>query len=151
MVIVLDRIGEYVQKLFRNVPASARRDALMQEVTQDLEEKMADLMQQGKAEEDAFNKAVVDFGDIGELRRELQDNSPVKVKTARLSTEFALCGSLLIIGLCLFVNLYYTPGVIWFVYPAFGVLWWPLAMCYRWLRLKRRSEGESERGESGQL
>lgn len=42
-----------------------------QEIIQNLEEKVFYLMEQGKEEDDAINKAIVEFGDIEDLRNEL--------------------------------------------------------------------------------
>lgn len=40
----------------------------------------------------------------------------------------------LIVGLLFFINFYYTPRVVWLVYPAFAVIWWPMAMLFHRLR-----------------
>ncbi len=39
------------------------------------------------------------------------------------------------------INLVYTPHVVWAVYPAFGLLWWPLSM----LLFGRKAKDEAER------
>lgn len=116
----------------------------MQEVLQNLEEKVWDLMEQGKEEEDAINKAIVDFGDIDDLKIELgvtdgkqSTKSTASLKNRKLNLEYSIWASLLLIGLFVFINFYYSPQVIWFVYPTFAVLWWPLSMYYRWLKVKR--------------
>nr|WP_238482781.1 permease prefix domain 1-containing protein [Lederbergia galactosidilytica] len=128
----------HVQSLFRDIPNSEQKEALMDEVLQNLEEKVWDLMEQGKAEEDAVNKAIVDFGDIEDLKQELGvvETKPRKNKMRRLNLGYSLWGSSLIIALVLFINLYYTPHTIWFVYPTFVILWWPLTMYFSWLRNK---------------
>jgi hypothetical protein len=56
----------------------------------------------------------------------------------RIGFPFSICGFLLILGLMLFINFYYTPRIIWFVYPAFGAIWWPLAMLYHAMRQNAR-------------
>ncbi|WP_042352358.1 hypothetical protein [Bacillus massiliigorillae] len=43
---------------------------------------------------------------------------------------YSVCGSVLIISFFLFINMYYSPSVIWFVYPTFAVLWWPLTIYF---------------------
>ncbi|MFA9464852.1 MAG: hypothetical protein ACERKN_11250 [Velocimicrobium sp.] len=55
---------------------------------------------------------------------------------------FSVCSFVLIIGLMVFINIYYTPKVIWFVYPVFALIWWPLAMLFRSLRQKSREDVE---------
>lgn len=136
----MKKIKAHVDELFREVPASEQKELIKQEILQNLEEKVYDIVAQGKQEEDAVNKAIVDFGDIDEIKKELgeeQKVSPsIKMNTGRLSLGFSLWGSGLIIALVVFINIYYTPDTIWFVYPTFAVLWWPLAMFFRWLRLK---------------
>jgi hypothetical protein len=60
-------------------------------------------------------------------------------KTGRpVGLAYSICGFALITGLMLFINLYYTPHNIWFVYPVFGVTGWPLAMLFVGLRRKSR-------------
>lgn len=129
-------IKRHVDELFKNVPDSEKKKILMQEITENLEEKVADLIAQGKEEEDAINKALVEFGDIEEIKNELGVRQPLKKNMAKLNLGFSLWGSGLIIALFVFINFYYTPDVIWFVYPTFAVLWWPLSMLYYWLRTK---------------
>lgn len=130
----MKKLKNHVDELFKDVPESEEKTAIMQEVLENLEEKVWDLMAQGKEEEDAINKAIVDFGDIEEIKKELGSKEPVKKDTKKLNLSFSVWGSLLIISLFIFINFYYTPGTIWFVYPTFAVLWWPLAMYFSWQR-----------------
>ena len=97
-------------------------------------------MSQGKAEEDAINRALVEFGDISDIRDELRTQQllPQKKSSAGLQLGFSIIGSLLIIGLVIFINLYTSPYFLWCIFPIFGVLWWPLAMFFRWLRFRRQ-------------
>ncbi|WP_010096355.1 permease prefix domain 1-containing protein [Ornithinibacillus scapharcae] len=139
----MKKLTQHVNDLFKDVPESEKKTIIVQEVLQNLEEKVWDLMEQGKEEEDAINKAIVDFGDIEELKKELgvtaqsTDEHSKKLKNSKLNLEYSIWGSLLLIGLFVFINFYYSPQVIWFVYPTFGVLWWPLSMYYRYSGLKR--------------
>lgn len=131
-------IEQYVDGLFNELPDSERKSQLRNEIVQNLKDKVADLMAQGKAEEDAVNKAIVEFGDVGEIKAELTAQKPPTKGSPGLALGFSLWGSALIIALVVFVNLTYSPGVIWFVYPVFAVLWWPLALFYRWLSKRRK-------------
>ncbi|WP_026907380.1 permease prefix domain 1-containing protein [Paucisalibacillus globulus] len=139
----MKKLTQHVNDLFKDIPASERKEVVMQEVLQNLEEKVWDLMEHGKEEEDAINKAIVEFGDIDELKNELgvspeaSERQPSMLKNRKLNLEYSIWGSVLIIGLFTFINFYYTPEIIWFVYPTFAVLWWPLSMYYRWLKVKR--------------
>ena len=136
----MNKIEEYVENCFKDLPASDRKEQLKQEIAENLNEKVFDLMQQGKSEEDAVNKTILEFGDIDDIKQELSKGipleKPAKINKYLLRLGFSLGGSALIIGLMIFINLYYTKSVIWFVFPTFGVLWWPLAMAFLWLRHK---------------
>jgi hypothetical protein len=130
-------LKQHVDALFKNVPDSEEKETIKQEILENLEEKVHDLMGQGKEEEDAINKAIIEFGDIDEIKQELlQKTIPVKKNMSKLNLGFSIWGSLLIISLFVFANFYYTPNEIWFVYPTFVVLWWPLSMFFYWLRTK---------------
>jgi hypothetical protein len=133
----MKQIEQYVDGLFAELPDSEMKQELRDEIVQNLSEKVADLMAEGKAEEDAVNKAIVEFGDISDIREELLAQQPKRNK-AGLALGFSLWGSALIIALAVFINLYYSPRAIWWVYPVFAVLWWPLAMFYRWLSKRKK-------------
>lgn len=135
----MKQIKNYINELFREIPDSIEKENIMQDIIQNLEEKVYDLMRQGKEEEDAINKAIVEFGDIEDIKKELTDKHPIKNNVHKLNLQFSLAGSGLIIALFLFINFYYTPRVIWFVYPTFGVIWWPLVMFFKWSRSREES------------
>lgn len=135
----MKRLNAYINHLFEDIPASEQADRMREEIIRDLEEKVADLREEGKSEEDAVNKVIVEFGDIDEIKQELDlTNVSTKRKRelARINLGFSLWGSGLTIALFIFINFYYTPDKIWFIYPAFGVAWWPLSMFYIWYRKK---------------
>lgn len=138
----MNKIDEYVERYFEDIPDGERKTQLMQEILRDLREKVYDLTQSGKTQEDAENKAIVDFGDISDITKELKDDIDVpspfitKRKTTALQLGYSVWGSILVITLVVFINFYYTPGIIWFVYPTFGILWWPLSMLFRWLKYR---------------
>lgn len=137
----MNSIKQHVDQLFKEVPESEKKQIIKQEIVANLQEKVFDLMEQGKGEEDAINKVIVEFGDIEEIKQELGHEQGLRYKpskryNAKLNLGFSIWGSALIIALVMFVNFYYTPDVIWFVYPTFAVLWWPLSMVFSWLRSK---------------
>jgi hypothetical protein len=132
----MNRIEEHVYKAFREIPDSARKTQLTQDIIQDMQEMVADLVAGGKAEEDAVNKAIIEFGDISDLKAELAPASKT-LNRHGLGLAYSVVGSLLIILLVVFVNFYYTPGIIWCVYPIFAVLWWPLTMLFIYLRKRQ--------------
>ncbi|MDQ0207263.1 permease prefix domain 1-containing protein [Alkalicoccobacillus murimartini] len=134
----MKKIRNHVERLFYDLPETDEVIQVKEEITLDLQEKAQDLMVQGKSEEDAINKTIVDFGDIDEIKAELQLSSepsnPIKKKHTRLNMWFSVWGSVLFIALMWFMNVEYTPNNIWFVYPTFVILWWPLSMYYYWRR-----------------
>ncbi|WP_240456691.1 permease prefix domain 1-containing protein [Virgibacillus halodenitrificans] len=67
----MNHLRKHVDELFKEIPDSGKKATIMQEVMQNLEEKVLDLMEQGKAEDDAINKAIVEFGDIEDLKKSL--------------------------------------------------------------------------------
>jgi len=94
---------------------------------------------------DAINKSIVDFGDVSEIKEDLIQeigmnnnvNRRGKVVNYKNNLLFSLWGTGLIVGLVLFINLYYSPNRIWFVYPLFAILWWPLSLFFVWLNKGR--------------
>ncbi|UFU00222.1 permease prefix domain 1-containing protein [Radiobacillus kanasensis] len=134
----MKKLKQHVDYLFSNIPDNEENNAMKQEVLENLEEKVFDLMEQGKSEEDAINKAIVDFGDMEDLKRELgeMEPEPETKNNRKINLMYSIWGSALIIGLLVFINFYYSPNEIWFVYPTFGVLWWPLSAYFSWLRSK---------------
>lgn len=131
-------IKQHVDNLFSDLPESDRKTQLRNEIVLNLLEKVEDLKAEGKSEEDAVNKAIVEFGDIADIKAELMAQQPAKRSTEGLALGFSVWGFLLISGLFIFINLYLTPGFLWCVFPVFGVAWWPLAMFYRWLRSRQK-------------
>ncbi|MCT1904899.1 permease prefix domain 1-containing protein [Oceanobacillus sojae] len=138
----MNKIKNHVDDLFKDIPKSEEKEIIKQEIFQNLEEKVYDLMAQGKEEEDAVNKAIVEFGNIDEIKNELgvynvsSDGDEKRIERAKIDLNFSIWGSILFIALMVFINMYYSPSTIWFVYPTFAILWWPLSMFYRWRKLK---------------
>ena len=149
----MKRLRNHVNKLFKDIPESPRKNTIKQEVLKDLEEKVFDLMGQGKAEEDAKNKAIVEVGNIDDLTKELDITQPPHKKSRRMTKlylEYSIWGSILIIALFISINFYYAPNVIWFIYPTFAVLCWPLTMYFRWMKMKKgwdKGSGTMSRGD----
>lgn len=138
---MMNRIEEYVARSFKDIPDSDDKEQLRQEILQNLNEKVFDLVEQGKSQEDAENKAILEFGDIEDIKQELNKGilpeKPSKSFKYRLRLWYSICGSALIIGLLIFINLYYGDQPVWFVYPTFAVLWWPLTMLFLWFKHRK--------------
>jgi hypothetical protein len=143
----LRRLRNRVNKLFKDVPESPRKSIIKQEALKDLEEKVFDLMGQVKAEEDAQNKAIVEVGNSEDLTQLPHRKSR---RMTKLYLEYSIWGSILIIALFILINFYYAPNVIWFIYPTFAVLCWPLTMYFRWMKMKKgwdKGAGTMSRGD----
>lgn len=134
----MNEIEAYINRLFQGIPESTRKEETKLEITQNLNEKVTDLVSQGQSREEAVKKAIDDFGDIDDLKEELESSAKLtKSKKLGLSLAFSIWGGILITAFFLFVNFYYTPDIIWFVYPAFAVAWWPMALFFQWFRNKK--------------
>ena len=133
----MSNIETHINKLFRDIPDSSRKTEIMQEISQNLNEKVADLIAQGMTQEDAQQKAIEDIGDIEEIQEELVNTAQLaQSKNLGFSFAFSVWGGILLTAFFAFLNFYYSPTNIWFVYPLFATLWWPLSMFALWERQK---------------
>ena len=137
----MKQIKNFVKHTFKGLPKEDREDVI-EYVTELLMEKVDDLVENGCTEQDAIDKAVLEFGTI----EDYYDEKSHKIKPARSARQykndllFSIFGALITIGMLTFTNLYYTRGIIWFVLPALAVLWWPLVMLYNFLNKRYREE-----------
>ena len=67
----MNRIEAHVSNAFKSIPDGERKTQLTREIIQDMQEMVSDFMAEGKSEEDAVNKAIVEFGEIDDLKAEL--------------------------------------------------------------------------------
>lgn len=65
----MKKLKNHIDELFKDIPSNNETVMVKQEIIQNLEEKVFYLMEHGKEEEDAINKAIVEFGDIEELKK----------------------------------------------------------------------------------
>lgn len=138
----MSKIETHINKLFRDIPDSRRKTEIMQEIGQNLSEKVDDLILQGKSEDEAVQTAIEDFGDIDEIKKELMGSEQLeKTKNLGLSFAFSVWGGIITSALMIFINLYYTPHLIWFAFPVFAVAWWPLISFFYW---SERKSGRSK-------
>jgi hypothetical protein len=138
----MKRIINFVEHTFKVVPKE-QRDKLVEQVTMTLKEKVEDLIDQGYSLDEAIDKTVLEFGNVNDYfpKEELESAFAKKIKTIthyRNDLLFSVLGSIIIIGMLIFTNLTYTGDIIWFVLPSLAVLWWPLALLYRYLNHKER-------------
>jgi len=144
----MKRLENFVKNTFKNYPKDDR-DRLIESITEMLTEKVEDLIEKGMTEQEAIDKAVIEFGTL----EDYEDNPKKvarKLKTRRTIKQykydifFSVGGSLIIIGMLIYIDLQFTAtNVVWFVIPALAVLWWPLATIYRYL-LKKETIKEDD-------
>ena len=145
----MKQIKNFVKNTFKNYPKE-ERDQLIKSITEMLIEKVEDLMEKGYTEQDAIDKAVMEFGTVEDyeekpkkMKRKLQVEKTIR--HYRNDMLFSLLGSLIIIGMLLFTNLTFTPEwALWFVLPALAVLWWPLSTLYRYMNKKASFRGNKD-------
>lgn len=144
----MKRIHNFVKHTFKNAPKDEKQ-AIIDQVTQTLIEKVEDLQESGCTLDEAIDRTVVEFGSAEDYFK--SSHFPYKffkrIKTIehyRNDFLFSLFGTIIIIGMLVFANLYYAPDLIWFVLPALAVLWWPLAVLYRLLNKKEGIEHDHE-------
>ncbi|NLP48739.1 MAG: hypothetical protein GX345_07335 [Clostridiales bacterium] len=143
----MGRIEDHVKNSFKTIPDSPDKEDLMHEIILNLNEKVADLMELGKNQEDAENKAIVDFGDIDDLKAVLAVHEEIISKEEESRRRlagfgFALFGSFIIIALLFFADLLLLSKFIdidfpWYIFPSLGVLFWPLAKFFSWLKHRK--------------
>ncbi len=136
----MKRIHNFVKNTFKKLPIKEKEDVVGR-VTQILTEKVEDLMEQGLTLDEAIDKAVIEFGEPEDFFDALdsslkQQYNTKNLKHYRNDLLFSLLGSIIIIGMLIFTNLTYMEDIIWFVLPSLAVLWWPLALLYRYLNKK---------------
>lgn len=144
----MKRIHNFVKHTFKNAPKEEKQ-AIIEKVTQMLIEKVEDLQENGCTLDDAIDRTVVEFGSADDYFASLHPNrrffKRIKtIKEYRNDLLFSLFGTIIIIGMLIFANLYYAPDLIWFVLPALAVLWWPLAVLYRLLNKKEGMKNDHE-------
>jgi len=145
----MKRINNFVKNTFKNAPKD-QKESIINQVTQILIEKVEDLQETGLTLDEAVDKTVLEFGSAEDYFK--TSERPIQQLIKRIKTIrhyrndllFSGIGAVIIIGMLIFTNLYYTRDLIWFVLPALAVLWWPLAVLYRFLNKK---EGMSDKDE----
>lgn len=143
----MKRIKNFVKNTFKHLPKEDRA-AIVEQVTQALIEKVEDLVENGLELNEAIDKTVVEFGTADDYF-ELEKKEPKFKRFKSLAhyrndLYFSLFGSLIIIGMMVFINLYFLSEVLWFVIPTIAILWWPLVIGYRLLNKVETKKGEKD-------
>ncbi len=140
----MKRIRNFVKHTFKNYP-KAEREQLTEEITEMLIEKVEDLIEKGYTLDDAVDKTVVEFGDANDY-----GTAPTKPKRRlkrvahyRNDIVFSSIAVAIIIGILAYINLNLAfSEVRWFIIPSLAILFWPLAVIYRYMNKKETEKGE---------
>ncbi len=143
------KIENFVKHTFKDVPKEEKVE-LIESVTQSLIEKVEDLMENGMTEQKAIDKTVLEFGtaeDFFNTSKKSSKKDKRKKTLAHYKNDllFSVIGSIIIIAILVYTNLYFLENTIWFVIPSIGILWWPLTILYNLLNKKEsRKEDDNE-------
>ncbi len=145
----MKRITNFVKNTFKNIPKEGKEE-IIKKVIEQLVEKVEDLVEKGLDINEAIDKTVTEFGTLEDYFLNYENQTKIiKVKRRKTLIHyrndllFSAVGSVIIIGILLYINLVYFPGNYWFVVPAIAILWWPLAIGYNLLN-KRESRRDDE-------
>lgn len=72
---MVNKLRNYIDDLFENVPKTKKIKELKDELSANLIEKYNDLLVEGKSEEDSYNIVIAGIGDVSELIEQVRDNS----------------------------------------------------------------------------
>lgn len=136
----MNNIKKFVTRLLKGFFNEEDKKELIEILTLSLEEKVDDLVEQGSTREEAIEKTISEFGgtkDVLEAFPEHLKNQENAVKKRRNQLIFSTCAYLIITGLTAYINLTFVPQVLWFVFVAIGLLFWPLVMLYLYLGARR--------------
>jgi len=139
----MNQIRNFVKNTFKDIPKERRED-IVDSVTESLIEKVEDLIEKGLTEQEAIDQTVLEFGTVEDYfvnyqKRAKRAKRQKTIMHYRNDLLLSIFGSLIIIGVLIFANLYYVPSIIWFVIPSIAVLWWPLAVLYNLLNKKENT------------
>lgn len=70
---MIDKLKNYVEKIFEDAPKTKKSNELKEELIANLIDKYNDLKASGKTDEESYNLAVASIGDIGELVQTLKE------------------------------------------------------------------------------
>lgn len=143
----MKRINNFVKNTFKGVEKE-KRALIISTVTESLIEKVEDLIESGLTEKEAIDKTVVEFGTVEDY---FNESIKIAKKEKRYKTLshyrndllFSGVGSIIVIGIVVFINLYFTPDILWSVIPSIAILYWPLAILYTLLN-KRANKKEKK-------
>jgi hypothetical protein len=145
----MKKIKNFVKHTFKDIPKEGKTE-IVESVTLSLIEKVEDLIETGMTEQEAIDKTVIEFGTVEDFF-DVSEKLGKKEKRRKTINHykndllFSGVGSVIIISILLYTNLYFSPSILWFVIPSIAVLWWPLAILYNLLnKRENRKEDNNE-------
>jgi Flp pilus assembly protein TadB len=137
----MNNIKKFVSNILKGMLNDEDKKELIEILTTSLEEKIDDLVEQGQSREEAFEQTIQEFGDEKDVLEAFPEYDKGKkglVKHRGNQLIFATLAYFIVTGLCVYVNLMLLfPDVLWFVFVAIGLLFWPLVMLYLYLSARR--------------
>lgn len=144
----MKKIENFVKHTFKDIPKEGKAE-LIKSVTESLIEKIEDLIESGMEEKEAINKTVVEFGTLEDFLD--VPKKPTKPEKRRKTLNhykndllFSAVGSLIIICILAYINIYFHHEILWFVIPSIALLWWPLAILYNLLNKKESRKRDKD-------
>ncbi len=140
----MNKIKKFVSNILKDYFSEQDKRELIEMLTRSLQEKVEDLVEQGTPVDKAIDISIQEFGSTADVldafpgkSTEFRQNA---VRKRRSQFVFSLFGYGVIVGLSLFVNLWFRDffgGFLWFVIIAIGMLFWPGTMYFLYRTTKK--------------
>lgn len=136
----MNNIKKFVTRLLKDFFNEEDKKELVDILTTSLEEKVEDLVEQGNSREEAIEISIKEFGNADDVLQafpEYEKNIKNAVRKRRNQLIFSSLSYLIVTALAIYINLQFTPQVLWFIFIAIALLFWPLVMLYLFLSARR--------------
>ena len=155
----MKKIENFVKHTFKDIPKEGKAEVI-KTVTSILIEKIEDLIESGLPEKEMkkevfkhFSEAdiIISAAAVADFRpKEVFEGKIKKEKRQKTLTHykndllFSGVGTVIIICILLYINLYFSPTLLWFVIPSIAILWWPLAILYNLLNKRENRKVDKD-------
>lgn len=136
----MNNIKKFVTNLLKGILNDEDKKELIEILTTSLEEKVDDLVEQGKSREEAIEKSIEEFGDAEDVLQAFPEAEKRKndlIKKRKNQLLFSFLSYIIVTALVLYINLTFLPEKLWFIFVAIGLLFWPLVMLYNYLGVRK--------------
>lgn len=140
----MNRIKKFVSKLLKDYFSEQDKRELIDILSTSLQEKVEDLVEQGTPVDAAIDRSIEEFGSTDDVLQAFPGKSSEfrsnMIRRRKSGFLFSVFGYLVVVGLALFVNLWFRAffkDFLWFVIVAIATLFWPAAMLYRYRNVKK--------------